>query len=206
MTSREYFFIEDDNFLNMQEIAGVSVPFFDDSRPVKPFWRINNVIEVLRRAAGQEGFPYHPTPLAFDSVDSTPLLQMIGDIDLEDFPEARSAFEKFCKKHDIKYDKILRARVNVLPLSNQDKYHYIHIDNVISHYVFLYYLHDSDGDTLFFNKRRGDSDENMEIIDRVSPKAGKAIMFDGLQFHSSSPPKENAFRSVLNVDFTIKKD
>jgi hypothetical protein len=206
MTNKEYFFIEDDSFLSMQEISRVTRSFFDDSSPVKPFWRMNNVMEALERMDGRVGFPYEKTPLAFDSPNSTPLLQMIGDIDLDDFPDAKAAFEKFCDKHDVHYDKILRARVNVLPLSKEDKHHYIHIDNIISHHVFLYYLHDSDGDTLFFNKRRGDSDDNMQIIDRVSPKVGKAIMFDGLQFHSSSPPKETAFRSVLNIDFIMKKE
>lgn len=64
----------------------------------------------------------------------------------------------------------------------------------------LYYVNDSDGDTLF-------SDETKQnIIDRVTPKENRAVWFDSRLWHASSPPVENKRRVVINFILEIEDE
>ena len=69
----------------------------------------------------------------------------------------------------------------------------IHTDLPYDHWVCLYYVTDSDGDTILFD------DDNNEI-QRVPPKKGRIVFFDGSIKHCSSSPSKT-HRSVLNFDF-----
>lgn len=113
-------------------------------------------------------------------------------------------FNKFIEKNNIKVDEVFRIKANLI-LKNTDanSIHYPHIDKVKQHLVFLYYVNDSDGDTILFDKKYPYEDfNNLKIVDRVSPKAGRAIVFDGLRYHSSSSPVKNNIRCVININFT----
>jgi hypothetical protein len=69
----------------------------------------------------------------------------------------------------------------------------IHNDMDVPHWVCLYYVNDTNGDTLFF-------DENNNEIKRVSPKKGRIAFFDGSIKHCSSTPSIDD-RFVVNIDF-----
>lgn len=57
----------------------------------------------------------------------------------------------------------------------------------------LYYVNDSDGDTIFF-------DEHANIIKTVTPKKGKLIWFDSSHWHASTTPLKNKVRVVMNFN------
>jgi len=67
-----------------------------------------------------------------------------------------------------------------------------HTDLDHSHLVFLYYINDSDGDTIFL--------KNNKVFKKVSPKKGRVVIFDGSIEHSGGVPIKSS-RFVLNVDF-----
>ena len=67
-----------------------------------------------------------------------------------------------------------------------------HIDLEYPHKVCLYYVNDSDGDTIFF-----DNDQNE--IARNTPKKNTAVLFDGSILHCSSTP--SSFRHIINFDY-----
>ena len=56
----------------------------------------------------------------------------------------------------------------------------------------IYYVHDTDGDTVFYNK------ECKKIIKKVTPKKGRAVIFDSLIFHSYMRPVKSDKRVVIN--------
>ena len=58
----------------------------------------------------------------------------------------------------------------------------------------LYYVNDSDGDTYFF-------DRNMNIVDTVSPKKNRAILFSSNILHAGSNPIRSNKRMVINIIF-----
>ena len=97
---------------------------------------------------------------------------------------------------------IYRAKANLLVKNNQLTPNPPHIDLVdIKHKVILYYVNDSDGDTIFYENERAKI-----ILDKVSPKCGRILFFDGHHYHSSTPPLMNNKRIVLNIDLVKRKD
>ena len=60
----------------------------------------------------------------------------------------------------------------------------------------IYYVHDTDGDTVFYDN------ECKKIIKKVSPKKGRAVIFDSLIFHSYKRPVKSDKRVVIN--FIVK--
>ena len=80
-----------------------------------------------------------------------------------------------------------------MPLNNP------HVDSKHPHKVILFYLQDSDGETYFYN-------DSNEVIDSVTPRENRAVLFDGNLLHSSSKPVNFARRIVLNVNLKINED
>ena len=66
-------------------------------------------------------------------------------------------------------------------------------DILIPYKVILFYLNESDGDTYFYDKKH-------KIIDSITHKENRAVLFDGSILHSSSKPIKFARRIVLNID------
>ena len=104
---------------------------------------------------------------------------------------------------------ILQARTFLqLPLSaeflntNIDP---LHIDTTTPHLVVLYYVIDSDGDTLITDlqyEQVEQLDQRVEdhtVIARVTPRQGRAVLFDGSLYHTAEQPRKN-IRCVINMD------
>lgn len=91
------------------------------------------------------------------------------------------------------YD-IFRLRWGMTTTLNKVHNHDPHTDMVSPHKVILFYLNDSDGDTYFYNKEH-------KVIDSVTPKENRAVLFNGSILHSSSKPVKFARRIILNINF-----
>ncbi len=73
-----------------------------------------------------------------------------------------------------------------------------HIDiNRKKHLVALYYVCDSDGDTIIYNERV--KSENYTIKRRVTPKQGRMVIFDGTLYHTAEQPLHST-RCVVNYN------
>jgi hypothetical protein len=85
----------------------------------------------------------------------------------------------------------------------------LHCDSDLDHLVVLYYVVDSDGDTILTDKRREGNAlvektlrlEDHNIIKRVTPKQGRVLVFDGRYYHTTQQPQRN-IRSVINFNLT----
>lgn len=67
----------------------------------------------------------------------------------------------------------------------------------------LYYVNDSDGDTIFYDKcLYKDPVGEIKRLTSVSPKKGRAIIFDSNHLHGGSCPKESKYRMVINCIFS----
>jgi hypothetical protein len=115
---------------------------------------------------------------------------------------AKDVFDIFMSKHDIEIEEIFRMRANFSTRSLVKKISPPHIDYPFDHKVFLYYVNDSDGDTVFF-EYQADKDMSQPHIEtsRVSPKKGRAIVFDGNLLHGLERPMNHEYRLVLNNSF-----
>ena len=95
------------------------------------------------------------------------------------------------EKADYKFTSVLNARTFLqFPLSpnflKDDTPDSVHIDTPTKHLVVLYYVITADGDTII-----GDT--------KVTPKQGRAVLFDGSIYHTAEQPK-NGMRCVINVN------
>jgi hypothetical protein len=122
--------------------------------------------------------------------------------------------EQACIGIDKKLKEIYQARsfmhFPIVPELRKE-FDNIHIDIPFEHLVVLYYVNDTDGDTFIFDKfadlnnlKSPTLNENdASIIKKVSPKKGRALLFDGRRYHSSSAPTKN-IRCIINFDIAIK--
>jgi len=84
-------------------------------------------------------------------------------------------------------------------LSGSYEHDGIHRDMIEKHIVCLYYVNETDGDTLFYSRKRNGQDYG-EITQRVTPQKGRVVIFDGSIFHCSSPPTKTV---RMNINFDI---
>lgn len=126
------------------------------------------------------------------------------------FENALFIIGAFVEKTGIDYNYISRMKVNMLTHSTHKQYdetftNIPHVDTDGPHWTLLYYINDSDGDTILYDKRYEHSDNGttipLNIKARVSPKKGRLLAFDGLLYHSSSNPI--AYDTRLNMNINI---
>jgi len=116
-----------------------------------------------------------------------------------------------------KVKNIIRVKANLMfkdatyPTDCHNGAHVDFFDNTVI--TFLYYINDSDGDTIFFsdflNHKEDKEDENItELVEvhRETPKAGMGLLFKSNQLHSSSPPKYTNRRMVMNYVLQMEND
>ena len=109
-----------------------------------------------------------------------------------------SVLKDLFRESDLQNYDIIRLRWGMTTSINKVWKNEPHIDMKEKHKVILFYLNDSDGDTYFYDK-----DHN--IIDSVTPKENRAVLFDGSILHSSSKPVEFAKRIVLNINLKERR-
>jgi hypothetical protein len=108
---------------------------------------------------------------------------------------------------EIDYIKRIKSNLNTLiPGYTKNNIQIPHIDyghnwtenpNLI--YSLIYYVNDSDGDTIFY-------DNNEKEIFRVTPKRGKAVLFKSNILHTACNPVNTDKRIIINFIFKTKKE
>lgn len=95
-------------------------------------------------------------------------------------PMLLEAFDKLGTPFTIKDVFRSRARLTIdRPELPEDKrIDNKHIDYKTKHLVLIYYVNSTDGDTIFF--------EGDKIIERITPRRSRVVLFDGSIVHASS--------------------
>lgn len=107
----------------------------------------------------------------------------------------KSLIKSVCKKISFNLKKIDRSLAGIQGiqlLDKNSKIGYPHINQKTPHLVFLYYVNDSDGNTILYDDRKN-------IKKEISPKRGRILLFDGKTYHSSSSPTKNV-RCIITSD------
>ena len=132
------------------------------------------------------------------------------DDDNDDTSEIQSVYHhlftpmlsKACQYLKMPEAEILQGRSFLqFPLKNIDTSvvdtPHIDLDEGWEHAVVLYYVIDSDGDTIIYNERT----ESLTYTEkqRVSPKQGRVVIFDGRQYHTAQQPS-NGTRCIVNYN------
>jgi hypothetical protein len=155
------------------------------------------------------------TDISNPKIEDGPLLNEF-EFDLI-VPILKSCLEQINVEYN-KSDVILVRTLMQIPKESNARNN-IHVDTNKKCYTVVYYVNDSDGDTIFLNKTtkefsfenyekmRFDEDwyeKQKEIFTDVSftetPKKGTAVIFDGSIYHASSYPTKNK-RCVINFNY-----
>jgi len=81
-----------------------------------------------------------------------------------------------------------------------------HLDRTEPHLVFLYYVTDSDGETVIYNYKSKDKNdipffEDIKELKRIKPKQGRVVVFDGLYWHTAEQPTKDV-RCIVNFNIS----
>jgi len=95
---------------------------------------------------------------------------------------------------------LIRIRMGLITRVPHNVIHAPHKDDSEPHTTGLYYLNDTDGDTVVYNETS--ASENYTVKETLKPKANTWHQFDGAHYHSSSAPTQNEKRIVITYNFT----
>ena len=108
---------------------------------------------------------------------------------------------KACQYLKMSESKIIQGRSFLqFPLSlnsSEDDTPHIDLDEGDVHTVVLYYVVSSDGDTIIYNERT--ESDAYTVKQRVTPKQGRVVIFDGEQYHTAQQPKKG-IRCIVNYN------
>ena len=104
--------------------------------------------------------------------------------------------DEFFKIRPLNINRVSRAKINMQTMSDfkSNEHNTPHIDNTDPHYVLIYYVNDSDGDTFIFE------DKDKKIIKQVTPKRGRFLLFPGELYHAGRPPVNHKNRVLINFN------
>jgi hypothetical protein len=121
--------------------------------------------------------------------------------------------KKLVKKYRIKINKTIPHSIDI-----NEEYRLLHIDKAEPHVTIIYYINDSDGDTLIFNDENNkhlknikefmNNDnfldfKNFELSKSISPKKGRVVIFDGNLWHYGKYPTKSE-RNIININLVIE--
>lgn len=99
---------------------------------------------------------------------------------------------------------VSRIKTNLLtciPSFKPSDYNMAHTDFKEPRKVLLYYVNDSDGDTVLFDQFADQEFSNLTVSQRITPKQGRGVLFDANRYHASSNPAISPFRYAINFNF-----
>jgi hypothetical protein len=113
-----------------------------------------------------------------------------------------------------KITNVIRMKINhqsPQPNFTKDNYNIVHTDDADpKRLTAVYYINDSDGDTFIFNEKynvdwQTNPTERLTLAQRVTPQAGKVVVFPSTQMHAGSNPINTLSRWVLNIMFEVEQ-
>jgi hypothetical protein len=110
-----------------------------------------------------------------------------------------------------KCEGILRARADLTTWSKDEYVHLPHVDYFFPNVGTVYYVNESDGDTILYNVKPENASnschpdqKDLKIVERVSPKANRLALFDGALLHTGSSPSKHKNRILINSNFSYE--
>lgn len=209
---------------------------FDDIFVIENFLDIDVQNNILRNIQGDRDFPWflihrismpeeYPYGTSLDYKNEN-ITDDVGFFHLAHNGQAKyhtfNMFEpiliNYSKIFSKVITKIIRVRIRYTSKSSNhsnSKYAIPHVDDLAKEKfkTIIYYIDDSDGDTIFFDKiydyqkdfnYNPIRDKDLKEVFRFTPKKGSAIVFDGHRYHAGNFPINYSSRIIANFDFLEK--
>ena len=110
-----------------------------------------------------------------------------------------SLIKNVCNKIDKQNIDVIKGRSFLqLPINyTGERVDTPHVDITNDHFVMLYYVCDSDGDTIIYNEQV--KSDRYTVQKSITPKQGRVVLFDGSYYHTAEQPLNN-IRCVVNYN------
>jgi hypothetical protein len=120
--------------------------------------------------------------------------------------------KKLLKKYRIKINKTKPYKFDA-----NEEYRLLHVDRLEEHMTIIYYINDSDGDTLIFHDENNKhlnhfakdnvnlDSENFVLTNTISPQKGRVVVFDGKLWHYGKYPTKSE-RNIININLVINSE
>lgn len=95
--------------------------------------------------------------------------------------------------------RLIRIRMGLVTRTPYEIIHAPHKDDEEPHTTGLYYVNQTDGDTIIYNETTQSKDYT--IKERVTPQMNSWHQFDGAHYHSSSAPTQHEKRIVITFNY-----
>lgn len=125
-----------------------------------------------------------------------------------------AVLDEYARHNNVEITNIMRMKINnqtksIWPEWNEDNCcNEIHYDNSVpNNKTLVYYINNSDGDTILFDALYEGINKQytMKTLMRVTPKQGRAVVFDTWRFHAPQNPTYTPRRYLLNINFMERK-
>jgi Rps23 Pro-64 3,4-dihydroxylase Tpa1-like proline 4-hydroxylase len=108
-------------------------------------------------------------------------------------------------------DELIRIKLNLTyPVYTEAEYSTPHCDifQIENHQTAIYYINDSDGDTVIFNEKyeTNTTYDKLTIKQKITPKQGRLVIFNGMYLHAAGIPRNSECRMVANINFLAKNN
>ena len=186
-------FIYDDNFLDQ--------------------FIINEIDNIFKSHENKWG--YNPTTLDQDYYNyneivpseefgDTQYFHMSPEPGTRAYEFANIVAREFMSKHNMPEFDVFRIRFNITPTAEKSLITRPHVDWAEPHLILLYYVNDSEGDTILYNETfNGSKIEKVSVMTKVSPKKGSAFLVNGEHYHSLVVPEKGDLRKVINFNLIL---
>lgn len=119
---------------------------------------------------------------------------------------------KILEKIPFKIKAIMRIKANLtyaMPSITEKNFGVPHVDFSNENFNFvtgIYYVNDSDGDTLIFNERMRKNQiyNSLQIRHSIKPQKGRMVLFNGNLIHAGKNPTGLLPRIVINFNFALE--
>ena len=125
-----------------------------------------------------------------------------------DDPTSKMVYDLLMKMRKISpYKNIYRSRLDLTLHTGESKLGDIHVDQsnpFFPHYATIFYVNDSDGNTVIYNEQYEEGKgipEKLTIQREVEPKANRMLLFNGKYYHTGHSPINHNTRVLINTDF-----
>jgi hypothetical protein len=152
-------------------------------------------------AASYGGFHH----MAFDAASAVPVVSAINAMLIP-------LLFVSCEKAGLRFTDLIRVRLGLFPRDGREvPHHNPHVDFYEPHLVGLYYVNDSDGDTVVFNQTSEQVTLQQSValanagqfteLARIAPQKGRMVFFEGKHYHASMHPTKSTHRIVVTFNF-----
>jgi len=190
----------------------VQVEIIDNFLDIQDQLQISNYINNFSYLENPHSYSFNVNAVTQDVINSNNLLQinnpqMVKPIfNIEVNTKKATIFDNFLfskvylglNNNNLSNYFIQRIKINITfphPKNTIENYGPIHTDDERKESKsIIYYINNSDGDTLFFNN----NSDNPKIIKRISPKQGRAVVFNSNINHTACCPINAPYRQIIN--------